>query len=338
MGCLKLPYDQEEGTIKSSPLKICKGLEKKEQSVIFCKDYTPFGLQFNQSRRTASVKNFMNTFQNQERDDATGWVKFKWRNHDPAIGRFFNVDPIAEDYYYNSPYAFSENKVINAVELEGLEKMEVIDGRMVMSPLPSDATNRSGKNHGAIVNTPKPQPKISQMTIGPNTGHHPSMSRETMMIADGIGIAETLTLPWTSKAAVSGLVKGFKSLSEGVETAAKNIVKLDNWKVGDVVADRMLVGEGDKVAVIGRNMTDRVQKFADGIGAETFKPSDEALEALANGDNTLLMTENTTWANKLVDEGYSVIDVGLDPKYTNQGNLDKGSYYQMETEVIFGDQ
>lgn len=43
--------------------------------------------------------------------------------HDPRIGRFFAVDPLAPDYPWNSPYAFSENIVINAVELEGLEKV-----------------------------------------------------------------------------------------------------------------------------------------------------------------------------------------------------------------------
>lgn len=31
------------------------------------------------------------------------------------------MDPLADDYPYNSPYAFSENKVVNGVELEGLE-------------------------------------------------------------------------------------------------------------------------------------------------------------------------------------------------------------------------
>lgn len=41
--------------------------------------------------------------------------------HDPRIGRFFAVDPLFKDYPYNSPYAFSENRVMDAVELEGRE-------------------------------------------------------------------------------------------------------------------------------------------------------------------------------------------------------------------------
>lgn len=49
-------------------------------------------------------------------------VNYKYRMHDPRIGRFFAVDPLAAKYSYNSPYAFSENVVISHVELEGLEK------------------------------------------------------------------------------------------------------------------------------------------------------------------------------------------------------------------------
>ncbi|MEM9325851.1 MAG: DUF6443 domain-containing protein, partial [Bacteroidota bacterium] len=69
-------------------------------------DYYPFGLTFNEWTREPSN---LYKFQGQEHQEETGWVQFKWRNHDPALARFFNVDPLAEDYYYNSPYAFSEN-------------------------------------------------------------------------------------------------------------------------------------------------------------------------------------------------------------------------------------
>jgi RHS repeat-associated protein len=56
-------------------------------------------------------------------------VNYKYRMHDPRLGRFFAVDPLASKYPYNSTYAFSENNVIHAVELEGLEKYEIITGQ-----------------------------------------------------------------------------------------------------------------------------------------------------------------------------------------------------------------
>lgn len=75
------------------------------------------------SKSAGITPNKEKTFQGQRFDDELGlnWVQFKWRNHDPQIGRFVEIDPLAEEYEYNSTYAFSENKVINHVELEGLE-------------------------------------------------------------------------------------------------------------------------------------------------------------------------------------------------------------------------
>ncbi len=45
----------------------------------------------------------------------------------PEIGRFFNVDPLSEKYAYQSHYNFSENRVIDAIELEGLEAVLIND-------------------------------------------------------------------------------------------------------------------------------------------------------------------------------------------------------------------
>lgn len=51
--------------------------------------------------------------------------EFKWRMHGPQIGRFSQVDPLSDDYRYNSTYAFSENRVIDGRELEGLEYVSI---------------------------------------------------------------------------------------------------------------------------------------------------------------------------------------------------------------------
>jgi|GEM_PF-1939199 len=64
-------------------------------------------------------------FQGQEMDNEVkgegNSVNYKYRMHDPRVGRFFAVDPLSYKYPWNSTYAFSENIVINSSELEGLE-------------------------------------------------------------------------------------------------------------------------------------------------------------------------------------------------------------------------
>lgn len=105
--------------------------------VLQSSDYYPFGLSYNlyQADRlketspgnyTAELRNRY-LFQGQElqKDLDLGWYQFKWRMHDPAIGRFGAVDPLSEKYVHNSTYAFSENKLIKHIELEGLESWEV---------------------------------------------------------------------------------------------------------------------------------------------------------------------------------------------------------------------
>jgi len=84
------------------------------------------------NRHGSAGDNYRYGFQGQELDDEVGKghgnsINYKYRMHDPRIGRFFALDPLAPKYPHNSPYAFSENVVINAVELEGLEKKVIID-------------------------------------------------------------------------------------------------------------------------------------------------------------------------------------------------------------------
>jgi RHS repeat-associated protein len=68
-------------------------------------------------------------FQGQEGDDEVNGegnsIEFKYRIHDPRLGRFLSIDPLEAEYPWNSPYAFSENRVIDGIELEGAERLSV---------------------------------------------------------------------------------------------------------------------------------------------------------------------------------------------------------------------
>src|SRR5690606_29716804 len=99
-----------------------------EPEIVEENNYYPFGLKhkgYNNvvSANVNSVASKYKTYQGQEFTDDLGLNVHEWkyRISDPAIGRFWQVDPLAEDYVYNGVYNFSENRVIDAVELEGLE-------------------------------------------------------------------------------------------------------------------------------------------------------------------------------------------------------------------------
>ncbi|MDD3740325.1 MAG: hypothetical protein PHH30_03715 [Bacteroidales bacterium] len=100
--------------------------------LLIAKDYYPFGMEMSGRYIGAGNEDPMNEyrfgFQGQEKDDEwTGQtgshLNYKYRMYDSRIARFFAIDPLAAKYPYNSTYAFSENRVIDCVELEGLERM-----------------------------------------------------------------------------------------------------------------------------------------------------------------------------------------------------------------------
>ncbi|MEJ5103888.1 DUF6443 domain-containing protein [Chryseobacterium sp. MYb328] len=85
-------------------------------------DYYPFGMNHLKTGNAFFGKGSYKNYKYQEQElQETGFYSFKWRNYMPDLGRFITIDPLAEKYVYNSPYAFAENRVIDGRELEGLE-------------------------------------------------------------------------------------------------------------------------------------------------------------------------------------------------------------------------
>ena len=68
--------------------------------------YYPFGWVQKgiSARASGSLYNKEKTFQNQQIDEDLdlNWVQFKYRNQDPQIGRFIEVDFLSEKHVYNS--------------------------------------------------------------------------------------------------------------------------------------------------------------------------------------------------------------------------------------------
>lgn len=97
-------------------------------------NYYPFGLAHKgYNERFNVAKNNYKTFQDQEWTEDLGlnWYEFAFRQYDPAIGRFTAIDPIADSYPHNGTYNFSENRVTDGIELEGLEyvsRIHIMDG------------------------------------------------------------------------------------------------------------------------------------------------------------------------------------------------------------------
>ncbi|WP_146848125.1 RHS repeat domain-containing protein [Aequorivita antarctica] len=86
-------------------------------------NYYPFGML--QPGRHANTSDYRYGFQGQEMDDEIkgegNSINYKFRMHDPRVGRFFAMDPLTSKYPFYSPYSFSGNRVLDMIEQEGLE-------------------------------------------------------------------------------------------------------------------------------------------------------------------------------------------------------------------------
>ena len=120
MGCLKLHIESLPNLRVIHRKKMIKPIKKTG-----C--YYPFGLKHkgynnvisSHGNGTAQKWDYLG----QERQEELGlnWVTFRHRNADPALGRFFGVDPVSEDYMSISTYQFAHNSPVWKIELEGLE-------------------------------------------------------------------------------------------------------------------------------------------------------------------------------------------------------------------------
>jgi RHS repeat-associated protein len=127
--------------------------------------YYPFGLTMAGISSKSLNKNYVankynfigKELQTKEFSDGTGleWYDLAFRIHDPQVGRFLQIDPLSDKYVYNTPYAYAENKVINGIDLEGLEWFG----------LPLIGNSTSFFRGPIIENIVKPLAEISEKTV-----------------------------------------------------------------------------------------------------------------------------------------------------------------------------
>jgi RHS repeat-associated protein len=110
--------------------------------VVSYSDYYPFGAPMTERTALVTPTDVRYGFQGQEEDDElwSGSVSFKYRVEDARLGRFFSVDPLSSKFPWNSPYAFAENRVIDGIELEGLEYLDADDANINCSQQNDDGT------------------------------------------------------------------------------------------------------------------------------------------------------------------------------------------------------
>jgi RHS repeat-associated protein len=133
------------------------------------------------------------TFQGQEKDneihDVDGsMLAFEYRMHDARVGRFLSIDPLAAKYPWNAPYAFAENKVIQFIELEGLE---AATNKLSFRPTPHPNFERGQRalDHAKKANAAAPGIVTTDLGVGANAGLGVRANTGGLNFAAGVTIA-----------------------------------------------------------------------------------------------------------------------------------------------------
>ena len=120
LGNIRLSY-KNTGTI-SSPV-----LEIQEEN-----NYYPFGLKHKGYNNVITSTNIAlkYKFGGKEYQDELGldWYDITARNYDPALGRWMNIDPLAEQMRRHSPYNYAFNNPIYFIDADGMTPLGRYDG------------------------------------------------------------------------------------------------------------------------------------------------------------------------------------------------------------------
>ncbi len=91
-------------------------------------DYYPFGLTFNQQTREGTQpQNYLYNGKELQTDLDLNWTDYGARMYDAAIGRWYVVDPLASKFPNHSPYTYTVNNPINAIDPDGRDVILLID-------------------------------------------------------------------------------------------------------------------------------------------------------------------------------------------------------------------
>lgn len=226
------------------------------------------------------------------------------RNYDPALGRWMNIDPLAEKYYDMSPYTGIGNNPINIIDP---------DGRYLFGLFGSTASERrlarsekfAEKTGGSIVIGENGKPRVNYLTKGED-GYTINSTNKFGDFSSWKNFGQTLkgfdkamegSYDGANYGGEYGGVKGMRALGEDLSNSS-TYVKAG----GVVVAGIGTASLQPKVVAGGMVMYDIGATMDDvGTGVQAYSDVVDAVNGKAGSTTNALVRTSALITGKVVD-------------------------------------
>ena len=103
-------------------------VSSNELQIIEENNYYPFGLEHKGYNNVVNGQHYPYGYNGKEENDELGleWLDFGARNYDATLGRWMNLDPLAEEMRRHSPYNYAFNNPLRFIDPDGMAPDDVI--------------------------------------------------------------------------------------------------------------------------------------------------------------------------------------------------------------------
>jgi RHS repeat-associated protein len=128
-------------------------VEHVKSPVVQQDDYYAFGLTFNSySRENSTPNDYKYNGKEEQTELGLGWFDYGQRMYDPALGRWWVIDPFTQKMPNWSPYSYAFNNPIRFIDFGGLYPIEIITRSYAPYKTFGPGNSWHGDSRGASVN------------------------------------------------------------------------------------------------------------------------------------------------------------------------------------------
>ncbi|MDH7448456.1 RHS repeat domain-containing protein [Aquimarina sp. 2201CG14-23] len=212
MGCLKLH-------IESTPRLRVIHSKKTRKPLKIRGSYYPFGLQHKEYNNTITGRKHNYGYNGKEENDELGleWMDFGARNYDASIGRWMNIDPLADEMRRHSPYNYAFDNPISFIDPDGMAPFWINNGDGTYTAEAGDSASTLARDAGIsferakeiMANTPNESSSLG--TMGTYVDTNDGVEKSAVDEGDVVTIPEQKTIIDINK---EGIQNAEKSISE----------------------------------------------------------------------------------------------------------------------------